>query len=129
MHGRFRYIHPQGIDHFCSLKTNRWLLDSLLGHLKKKFFCLNFRPVVGFPVKQPITSAESPVFTITKANTKSKYGKNRQKGYDGDDVDADMMKMLLIMLMRMLMMMMLMMMLMMMSRKNVSSLISGTQTS
>ena len=89
MHGRFRYIHPQGIDHFCSLKTNRWLLDSLLGHLKKKFFCLNFRPVVGFPVKQPITSAESPVFTITKANTKSKYGKNRQKGYDGDDVDAD----------------------------------------
>ena len=26
---------------------------------------------------------------ITKTNTKSKYGKNRQKGYDGDDVDDD----------------------------------------
>ena len=34
----------------------------------------------------------SPQFSqsqITKANTKSKYGKNRRKGYDGDDVDAD----------------------------------------
>ena len=34
----------------------------------------------------------SPQFSqsqITKANTNSKYGKNRQKGYDGDDVDAD----------------------------------------
>ena len=71
MHGRFQYIHPQDIDHFCSLKTNRWLLDNLLSHLKKSFFCLNFRPVVGFPVKQPITSAESPVFTIT--NHKGKH--------------------------------------------------------
>ena len=26
---------------------------------------------------------------ITKTNTKSKYGKNRQKGYDGDEVDDD----------------------------------------
>ena len=40
-----------------------------LVHLKKFFFA--FRPVVGFPVKQPITSAESPVFTIT--NHKGKH--------------------------------------------------------
>ena len=38
--------------------------------------------------QSPVLSPQFSQSQITKANTKSKYGKNRQKGYDGDDVDA-----------------------------------------
>ena len=87
------YIHPQDIDHFYSLKTNRWLLDDFFVHLKRSLF---FLPELQTSRRLPPSTNQSPMLSpqfsqsqITKANTKSKYGKNRQKGYDGDDVDAD----------------------------------------
>ena len=39
--------------------------------------------------QSPMLSPQFSQSQITKANTKSKYGKNRQKGYDGDEVDDD----------------------------------------
>ena len=124
------FIHKVSTIFAVSRQIDGYLIAYLVTWKKSFFVSTSDQSWASLSNNQsPVLSPQFSQSQITKANTKSKYGKNRQKGYDGDDVDADMMKMLLIMLMRMLMMMMLMMMLMMMSRKNVSSLISGTQTS
>ena len=124
MHGRFRYIHPQDIDHFYSLKTNRWL-HLMTCSFKKVFFCLQTSR--GLPCQTTNHQCWVPSFHNHKSQRQTP-NQNTVK-IDKKDMMATMLMLVLMKLFLMMLIMMLMMMLTMMSRKNVSSLISGTQTS